>query len=239
MPQSTQFPTCPPSDRLTQLQQTLRGLTAEREALLTSLKSLRRESQKTESSLRAEIEALKRTSEKHLSTDLRARQKILALQESIKRAQQGASESEQQGSGVNREAGEIIERCVEREGEYGRIKGEAEKAKKEKEEVVEKGRRKVESLKMEVSGLVGKLERLAARKEKLDGTALKDSEKVRDVEEEIEALEQAGATKAEIKREDKPVLVWPPPPRKMTTGSTTTVEPVGAGRPRKPATMQI
>ncbi|KAG6856511.1 hypothetical protein H0H87_003704 [Tephrocybe sp. NHM501043] len=82
-------------DRLSHLQHTLSLVNAERETLTTALKSARRDSQKADAALRSEIETLKRASEKHVAGDHRAKQKILSLQEAVKRGQTATRETEQ------------------------------------------------------------------------------------------------------------------------------------------------
>ncbi|TFY57796.1 hypothetical protein EVG20_g8404, partial [Dentipellis fragilis] len=89
-PSPPSTPSTPPhshvgvDDYLASLQATLAHLQAEHEALLGSLKSARRDSQKSQAALRAEITSLKRASAKHTTGDVRMRQKVRALEEAVK-----------------------------------------------------------------------------------------------------------------------------------------------------------
>ncbi|KDQ08213.1 hypothetical protein BOTBODRAFT_76982, partial [Botryobasidium botryosum FD-172 SS1] len=56
----------------------------------------RRDAQKTESALRAEIDTLRRASEKNAAGEQRARQKMLALQEALKRCVAATADAEAQ-----------------------------------------------------------------------------------------------------------------------------------------------
>lgn len=178
-------------DRLSQLQYSLSLINAERDTLLTQIKSIRRSSQKADASLRAEIETLKRTTEKHSVFELRGKQKMLALQEAVKRAQISARESEDLRVDVEEETRAISEKKDEKENELHRVMDEAESIKRERESLVEKERKRVESMRSELSGLNGKLERLVGKREKLEGAVLPELEKqVNEVERELEEVKE-------------------------------------------------
>ncbi|KAI0071261.1 hypothetical protein K474DRAFT_1562294, partial [Panus rudis PR-1116 ss-1] len=72
-------------DRRVQLTHTLNLLNNEHATLTASLKTARREAQKADAALRSEIDTLKRASDKHSQQETRARQKVLALQEAVRR----------------------------------------------------------------------------------------------------------------------------------------------------------
>ncbi|OCH93960.1 hypothetical protein OBBRIDRAFT_723897, partial [Obba rivulosa] len=79
-------------DRRVQLTHTLNMLNAEHASLGTALKTARREAQRADAALRAEIDALKRAADKHAAGEQRARQKVLALQEAAKQTAAAARE---------------------------------------------------------------------------------------------------------------------------------------------------
>ncbi|KAG8932065.1 hypothetical protein FRC02_001695 [Tulasnella sp. 418] len=100
-PSSPRRPPSPPPPRLitvderaAQLRRTLAASNEQRDALVGQLKFARKEAQRTDAGLRSEMEALKRTADKNASAEQRNRQKVLALQESIKRLHAGAEEAE-------------------------------------------------------------------------------------------------------------------------------------------------
>ncbi|KAF8156796.1 hypothetical protein B0H34DRAFT_675204 [Crassisporium funariophilum] len=178
-------------ERLTQVQHTLSLVNAERETLLASLKSARRDAQKADAALRSEIDTLKRTSEKHTANEVRGKQKVLALQEAAKRAQNATKETEESVKELEEDLPELNKRKEEKEEEYRRIKLEAEGVRRERESVEEKERKKVEAMRTELAGLCNKLEKLNGRKEKLEGTVMPELEgKLKEVEREIEEEEQ-------------------------------------------------
>ena len=188
---SVNIPQVTLNDRLSQLQHTLSLINAERDTLLTQIKSLRRTSQKADASLRAEIETLKRTSEKHSAFEARGKQKVLALQEAVKRAQIAARECEDLRVEVEGETLVISEKKEEKENELDKVMNEAESIKREKESLVEKEKKRMEGMRNELSGLSGKLDRLAGKREKMEGSVLPELEKkVSDVERELEEVEQ-------------------------------------------------
>ncbi|PPQ89258.1 hypothetical protein CVT25_001342 [Psilocybe cyanescens] len=177
-------------DRLNQLQHTLSNVNSEQESLVASLKSARRDAQKADSALRSEIETLKRTSEKNAATEFRGKQKVLALQESVKRAHNATKEMEETVEEMENGFPELTAVRDKKEAEYAKIKQEADRVRKEREDVEEKERKKLESMKAELAGLTNKLEKLGGKKEKLESTLIPDLEgRLSDVAAEIEAEE--------------------------------------------------
>ncbi|KAF8882158.1 hypothetical protein CPB84DRAFT_1965420 [Gymnopilus junonius] len=178
-------------DRLNQLQHTLSAVNAEREALLTSLKSARRDSQKADSALRSEIDTLKRASEKNAAAELRGKQKVLALQEAVKRAQNSTREMEEMTEEMEGVIPELKTQREQRESEHTKIKSEADRVRKEREDLEEKDRKRLESMKSELSSLTNKLEKLGGKRDKLETTVIPDlEEKLKGVSKEIETEEQ-------------------------------------------------
>lgn len=174
-------------DRLNQLQHTLSVVNSERETLLASLKTVRRDAQKADSALRSEIDTLKRTSEKNTAAELRGKQKIRALQEAVKRAQNAATETDEQTEEVKRAEPDLTARRQEKEVEHAKIKQEAGRVRKEREEIEEKERRRLDAMRAELATLTNKLEKLNGKREKLESTAIPElEEKLKEVEHEIE-----------------------------------------------------
>ncbi|KAF9530039.1 hypothetical protein CPB83DRAFT_892962 [Crepidotus variabilis] len=173
-------------DRLNQLQHSLSLVNAERETLLSSLKSARRDAQKAESALRAEIETLKRTSEKNTSAELRGKQKVLALQESVKRAQNAAVETDEVTKELADELPELLKQKQAKEKLFGKIETEAGKIRLERDAVEEKEKKRLDGMKAELASLSNKLDKLnGKKKEKLETTIPDLEDKLNDVEQEI------------------------------------------------------
>ncbi|KXN81874.1 hypothetical protein AN958_03576 [Leucoagaricus sp. SymC.cos] len=191
---ATANPPAPPftiEDRLAQLNHTLSHITSERESLQSQIKSVRREGQKADSALRSEIEILKRSSEKNSSAESRAKQKILALQEAVKRAQAGAKATEEQLAELEGSLPELLKEKEKKEAEHGKVKKDVERVRKEREAVDEKDRKRLEKLRTELSTLTHKLEKATGKKEKIEGTVLPElEEQLKLTRKELESVEE-------------------------------------------------
>jgi hypothetical protein len=180
-------------DRTAQLQHTLSLLHADRTSLTTSLKSARRDAQKADAALRSQIDTLKRASEKHTAAEHRARQKVLALQEAVKRAQATTAEMEELVREVDKALPALqIEKRV-KERVYEDVLAEAEKVRCELEKETEIGRKKIERGESELAGLGNRLERIHAKRGKLEGeggTIAELEDELREVQIEIERIEK-------------------------------------------------
>lgn len=188
-PSSTNMPLTI-EDRLSQLQNTLSQINAERESLAASLKSARRDSQKADAALRSEIDVLKRASEKHAAAEHRAKQKILSFQEAVKRAQTATRETEELITEVGGILPGMNKKRAEKEEAYNKVKSEADRARSERDLEVEKEKKKLESMKNELAALSNKLEKLNGKKEKLETGIITDLEEQRkEIECEIERAE--------------------------------------------------
>jgi hypothetical protein len=176
-------------DHLTQLQHTLSLLNSEQVSLNSTIKSSRRDAQKADATLRAEIDVLKRASERYLASEQRSKQKVLALQEAVKRTQIGTKEMEASVIEVNNELPGLREAKQKREAEHKRVKEEAMKVQRDKEAEAEQERKRVESMKIELNSLGKQMEKLEMKKEKLEGVVIKElEEQLESIEKEIEML---------------------------------------------------
>jgi predicted nucleic acid-binding Zn-ribbon protein len=177
-------------DRLNQLQHSLSLITAERESLTTNLKSARKESQKADAALRSEIDVLKRASERHISSENRSKQKVLALQEAAKRAQISATEMEEELAEVNEMLPGLERERDAAEAEYKSVKQEADRVQKDRDLEAEKGKKRVEAMRTEITSLTNKVDRLNAKREKLEtGTILDLERQLKEIGEEMERVE--------------------------------------------------
>jgi predicted nucleic acid-binding Zn-ribbon protein len=177
-------------DRLAQLQATLTQINTERETLSASLKSAKRDSQKADGALRSDIDALKRASEKHAAADARAKQRILSLQEAVKRAQTATCETEALVTEVQGVLPGLNKKRADKEEEYDKIKGEADRVRNERALEAEKEKKRIESMRSELSALNNKLEKLHGKKEKLETGIIADlEEQLKEVECEVEKAE--------------------------------------------------
>ena len=189
-PSDTNGATITVEDRLKQLQQNLSLLNSDRDSLTATLKSARRDAQKADAALRTEIDILKRASDKHSAAEHRARQKVLALQEAVKRAQSATKEMEALVNEAEAALPVLIAGRGEREHAYDIVRGEADRAKEEMDREAESDMKRIEGLKGELTGLGSKLERLNGKKDKLEGGVIPDlEEQLRAIEKEIRLVE--------------------------------------------------
>ncbi|KIY45069.1 hypothetical protein FISHEDRAFT_5498, partial [Fistulina hepatica ATCC 64428] len=176
-------------ERLAQLRRQLVESNDERESLTLSLKTTRREAQKADAALKSEIEILKKASEKHIVSDQRARQKVLALQETVKRALAAAAQMDEERKEIEASLPALRGRRTEREKVSNRIQVEVAGVAKEREQKEDAQKKVMDNLRSELAALGSKTERLTAKKEKLEALIPDLESQLRNVEQELEDVE--------------------------------------------------
>jgi hypothetical protein len=170
-------------------------LTTERETLAASLKAARRDAQKADAALRSEIEILKRASDKNAAAEHRAKQKILSLQEALKRAQTATRETEELTKEVGSLVPDLDKQRAEKEEEYNKVKQEADRIRNEREQESEKERKRLELMKGELTGLNNKLEKFNGKKDRIEtGVVFDLEEQLKEIEREVEKAEKDSHT---------------------------------------------
>ncbi|KAF8136957.1 hypothetical protein EV363DRAFT_1427948 [Boletus edulis] len=173
-----------PEERLRTLSHQLSTLHAEQASLQSALKTLRRDAHKTTTNLRGEIDVLKRASEKAGIAEYKARQRVRALEDAIRRANEGREEREQLTAADEQELPGLTERQSEAENVLRATKREAD-ARRE--------RKRKENMKGECATLNQKIERLTVKKERLRSSVIPDLEaQVAEIQREIELAERGG-----------------------------------------------
>ena len=173
-------------DKIQQLNQTLSLLQAERDSLAASLKTTRRDAQRADAAIRADIETLKRTSDKFASVEHRARQKALALQETVKQTLAAAADIGTAVTDVETSLPGLREQHADAEKEFKVAKRQAAQAREERETVERQEKKRIDGLQSELAGLGNKLEKLNGKREKLETSVIPDlEEELRRIEEEI------------------------------------------------------
>ncbi|KAJ3893586.1 hypothetical protein GG344DRAFT_42938 [Lentinula edodes] len=211
-------------DRLNQLQHTLSVLNSEQASLTATIKSSRRDAQKADANLRSEIDVLKRASDRYLSSEQRSKQKVLALQEAVKRTQIITKEMEATIKEVNAEIPGLKEEKQKREAEHRKVKEAANKVRREKDAQAEQERKRIESMKNELNTLTKQLEKLEVKKEKLEGGVIKElEEQLENVEKEMETLER--------EEEELSNGSFSQPPTSQSIGPTWTPGTIGRPSP--------
>ncbi|TFK49434.1 hypothetical protein OE88DRAFT_426272 [Heliocybe sulcata] len=167
----------------------LTALNNERNEILATLKTSRKESQKADSTLRSEIDILKRSSERFSKEESRAKQKLLQLQETVKRTGTVTEEIDETTKEVQAEVPELELERQRKDKEFERVKAEADKVQARREEVESDARKREEALKAELAREEARLEKLGTRKERLEGGVAELEEKLDEVRREMERVE--------------------------------------------------
>ncbi|KZO98489.1 hypothetical protein CALVIDRAFT_553781 [Calocera viscosa TUFC12733] len=135
-PRAGHGPSDPPplptlADRLHTLQQSLTSLQAQHAQLTAVLKTTRKDSQRSLAMLRSELDGMRRAAEKSQGGDMRARQKVLALQEAVRRAERGARECEDEAISTEGEWVELEGECATLDTVVREARSKEELARKE------------------------------------------------------------------------------------------------------------
>lgn len=190
-PSTSQTPA--PEERMRTLSHQLNALQAEQATLHAALKSSRRDANKTTTSLRGEIDVLKRASEKAGIAEGKARQRVRALEDAVRRANEGREQVGQLTVADEHELIGLRERQSEAEEVLKSVTTEADAIRAEREKRVEEGRKRRESVKGECATLSQRLERLTVKKEKLETSVIPDLEaQLTEIQREIEVAEREG-----------------------------------------------
>lgn len=188
VPPLTSTPSITLEEKIQQLSQTLSPLQSERDSLALSLKTTRRDAQRADAAIRADIETLKRASDRFASVEQRARQKVLALQETVKQTLAAAADIGASVTDVETSLPILREEQAEAEEECKIAKQQAAQARGEREAIERREKERIDGLQTELAGLGNKLEKLNSKREKLENGAIPElEEELRRIEEEIAA----------------------------------------------------
>jgi hypothetical protein len=177
-------------ERAAQLRLTHTSLVQEMESLNTQLKMARRESQRSDAALRAEIEAIKRTAEKQSVADQRAKQKVLALQEAVKQTHAATGELEAEARAVEGDLPRVRQEEAVVEVESATVREAADKKEAEAEETLRGDKKRMSDAQAELASVTNRLEKFQAKKGKLEAETLPDlKQQLAEIQQQIEALE--------------------------------------------------
>lgn len=177
-------------ERAAQLRLTHTSLEQEMESLNAQLKLARRESQRSDAAIRAEIEAIKRTAEKQSVADQRAKQKVLALQEAVKQTIAATGELEAESRAVEGDLPRVRQEEAVVEVEFATVRESADKKEAEAEEALRADKKRISDAQAELASVTNRLEKLQAKKGKLEAEMLPELEQqLTEVRQLIEALE--------------------------------------------------
>ncbi|KAJ9092857.1 hypothetical protein QFC19_008581 [Naganishia cerealis] len=167
----------------------------EKDELAAQLKKTRRESQKAEAALRAEVEALKRAIEKTALPDLRSRQKSLALQEQVKQAIHGAAEAEREYEEINDGLDSWKEEEDKVKEEWQSMQSARNAALEQKDSVIDLERKARAELDAQLTALKARVHKQSTKKERLH----KENEELR------QKLENVAEARREVEKRNEAV----------------------------------
>lgn len=182
-------------DRIGHLRGQLSQVAADKESVSSQLRLARKETQRTDAALRAEIDALRRTVEKSAPAEQRSRQKVLALQEAVKQALSATKDTEAHADSLESQVPGLNDCIHEAEEEHETAQRDASKSKKDTDEALRLNRKKVGDLRNELSVWGNRFEKLNGKKEKLASEAIpKLEEELARLAAEIELVESDSKT---------------------------------------------
>lgn len=177
-------------DRTAQLRATITSVSQEHDSLATQLKMARRESQRSEAAIRAEIEALKRAAEKQAVSDQRAKQKVLALQEAVKQSHSATTDIEAQARALENDLPRVRQEEALIEVEYADVREAAAKKEAEVEQAVRADKKKIAEVQAELGGLSNRLDKVTAKRDKLSTETIPELEQqLAEIQRDIEQIE--------------------------------------------------
>ncbi|UZJ54879.1 hypothetical protein CBS101457_004199 [Exobasidium rhododendri] len=156
-----------------------------------SLRRARKDASRAESALRSEIEAIKRGLERMSDVDHRSKQKVLALQESIRQATLHTKEIDEEAILIESEREMWKGRERERAAEAGEIQKRVEERLREGDAKIKKDNDEIELVERELQSVTKVLEEKRSRRDRLQKEKMAEVElELQRIEVEIESLLQ-------------------------------------------------
>ncbi|KIM34431.1 hypothetical protein M408DRAFT_325833 [Serendipita vermifera MAFF 305830] len=156
----------------------------------SQLKLERKESQRAENATRAEIETLKKASEKQTVADQRAKQKILALQEAVKQTLSATGDIEAQAVATQAELPELQKKESAIEADHATVMEAAKQKDAEVEQALRSDKKRTSDLQSELTTLSNRVEKLTSKRDKLVNETVPELEQqLADIRKEIEEAE--------------------------------------------------
>ena len=178
--------------QISSLQLELQQASEARTTLGAEVRKARKEASRAESALRNEIEAVKRGLDRMSGTDHRSKQKVLALQESIRQASSLAEEYEEETVTVEGGLDEWKSKEELEDQRLEEVRAQAQEREDSLAAVMKETAEILNSKQKEVDKSEAKLAELQAQVDKLEnGTLAAMLEELRSLEEEIEATNNA------------------------------------------------
>lgn len=148
-------------------------------ALQAAVRKARKDASRSESALRNEIEAIRRGLERMSDVDHRSKQKVLALQESIRQATTQAKDIDDEATAVEDEREEWEKREREKDSELERVRVDLEDKMRVSQAHIKEDAEEIEMMEKELQQITRSVEEKRAAKGRLE------TEKLIEVEQEL------------------------------------------------------
>ncbi|PWN35775.1 uncharacterized protein FA14DRAFT_189713 [Meira miltonrushii] len=148
-------------------------------AIQAAVRKARKDASRAESALRNEIEAIRRGLERMSDVDHRSKQKVLALQESIRQATTQSKDIDEEAIAVESEREVWEERVKEKDDELEQVRTEVEEKVRLSQSNIRNDTEEIEALEKELQHINKSIEDKQSNKEKLEG------EKIVELEQEL------------------------------------------------------
>lgn len=143
--------------------------TAKVAAIQAAVRKARKDASRAESALRNEIEAIRRGLERMSDVDHRSKQKVLALQESIRQATTQSKDIDEEATAVESEREVWEERVREKDEELEQVRAEVEEKVRLSQSNIRSDTDEIEALEKELQHIAKSIEEKQSNKEKLEG----------------------------------------------------------------------
>lgn len=148
-------------------------------AIQAAVRKARKDASRAESALRNEIEAIRRGLERMSDVDHRSKQKVLALQESIRQATTQSKDIDEEATAIESERELWEERVKEKDDELEQVRAEVEEKVRVNQSSIRNDTEEVEALEKELQHVTKSIEDKQSNKDKLE------KEKIVELEQEI------------------------------------------------------
>ncbi|KZV99608.1 hypothetical protein EXIGLDRAFT_724620 [Exidia glandulosa HHB12029] len=155
-------------ERATQIRSSLSALSNEQSTLTEQLRVVRRDMQRAEAALRAEIDSLKRASDKASAAEQRSKQKVLALQEAVKQSLAATSDAKAEAAIIEDSTATLRHQEDELEAQVARLREEASRIKAQADEAVAADTKRLSDAQQELATYESRDEKLSAKRVRLE-----------------------------------------------------------------------
>lgn len=152
-------------------------------SIQAAVRKARKDASRAESALRNEIEAIRRGLERMSDVDHRSKQKVLALQESIRQATTHSKDIDEEATAVESERELWEERVKEKDDELEQVRAEVEEKVRLSQSKIRNDTEEVETLEKELNQITKSFEEKSSSKNKLEG------EKIVELEQELARIQ--------------------------------------------------